>query len=398
MSAESTAGLRRSHVAAPAILTQGFRPFFLGAGLWAILAIGLWLAMLDGADPAASAFPPLSWHAHEMLYGYATAVLAGFLLTAIPNWTGRLPLSGLPLFGLVFLWLAGRVVFQISDWLGAGPTALVDLAFPVALVLVVGREILAGRNWRNLPMVVALLVLLIGNLAMHLEAAGVMDLEGAGWRLGLAVFTLLIALVGGRIVPSFTRNWLAKRAGSALPAPFGIVDKAALATTILAMALFVAIPGSPVFGWLAIVAALAQVARVARWQGKATGPEALLWVLHVGYLWIPVGLLLLGLAAILSAVPQSAGLHALAVGAVGTMTLAVMTRATLGHSGRPLTAGRGTIVVYVAILLAAVTRVGAALLPDAYDLLLAVAGCAWIVAFLGFVVLYGPLFVTRRKA
>src|SRR5438067_2847053 len=177
-----------------------------------------------------SRFDPLAWHIHEMLFGFVMATIAGFLLTAIPNWTGRPSISGAPLALLASLWLVGRVVCLVSDLVPAWFATLVDLSFPTVLAWVVAREILAARNWRNLPMIGALGVLGTANLLMHLEAAGVAVPAALGWRLGLAAVIVLISVVGGRIVPSFTRNWLAKRQAAHLPAVPGVIDRAALGT------------------------------------------------------------------------------------------------------------------------------------------------------------------------
>ncbi|ANK79824.1 MAG: hypothetical protein TEF_12145 [Rhizobiales bacterium NRL2] len=383
---------------APAVLAQGFRPFFLLAGLYGGGVLLVWTAMLHGGFAPATAFDAVAWHAHEMLYGFTMAVIAGFLLTAIPNWTGRMPLQGLPLLGLVALWALGRVAVWCSGAIGAGAAMALDLGFPAVFIAVVLREIVAGRNWRNLPMVAALTAFTAGNVLMHLEAAGWPGTDGAGARLGLAVPVALITLVGGRIVPSFTRNWLVKRGAARLPASFGTVDRAAMILTLLALAAFVIVPEGPVVAAAAFAAAAAQAFRLARWRGMATRTEPLVAVLHLAYAWIPAGLALLGLAAALpSFVPGTAAVHAFGAGAVGAMTLAVMTRATLGHTGRGLQAGRGTALLYAAVLAAGLSRVAAALLPEQAILLFSVSALGWAVAFLGFALLYGRALTTRRR-
>jgi uncharacterized protein involved in response to NO len=212
----------------PVFLTQGFRPFFLAAGLWAAAALALWIVMFATGAALPSRFDPLSWHIHEMLFGFVMAAIGGFLLTAIPNWTKRLPVRGFPLAVLAGLWLLGRIACLISALVPAELAVAADLAFPAALAAVVAREIVAGRNWRNLAMVAPVTVLGIANLLMHLEADGVAVPSGLGWRLGLAAVIVLISVMAGRIVPSFTRNWLAKRPGARLPAVPGRIDQAAL--------------------------------------------------------------------------------------------------------------------------------------------------------------------------
>jgi uncharacterized protein involved in response to NO len=323
-----------------------------------------------------------------MVFGYGFAAVAGFLLTAIPNWTGRLPLRGMPLALLALLWIAGRAAVLLSAYIGAPAAALVDLAFPAALAAVVAREIVAGRNWRNLPMVAALLLLGTGSLLVHLHALDVAYTALLGNRLGIAVLLMLIALVGGRIVPSFTRNWMVKhRRGAALPAQGGAVDGIALALTLAALTAWVAAPDAAMTPWLALAAGVALAVRLARWRGRQTLREPLLAVLHLGYGWLALGLLLLGAPGI----PASAALHALTAGAVGTMTLAVMTRATLGHTGRELAADRATVAIYGLVTLAALMRVAAPLAGGHAPTLTAAAGAAWSAAFLLFALSYGRL-------
>lgn len=371
------------------MFSAGFRPFFLLAGLWSALAVPLWLCAYTGGIVLPSAVPAVVWHAHEMVFGFAFASVAGFLLTAIPNWTGRLPLRGAPLAALAFLWLAGRAAVLLSAWIGALPAALIDLSFPVALIAVVAREIVAGRNWRNLPMVAALSLLATGSLLVHLHALGFSYTAETGNHLGIATLSMLIALVGGRIVPSFTRNWLARaRPKGALPAQGSRFDIAALAITFAALACWVAIPQAAVTPWLALAAGIALAVRLSRWCGLATLREPLLFVLHAGYGWLAFGLLLMGLNAFGHWLPASAALHALTIGAVGTMTLAVMTRATLGHSGRPLAAGGGTTAIYLLVTLAALLRLGVPLTGSLAMPLTWAAGAAWSAAFLLFVILY----------
>ena len=380
------------------MFSAGFRPFFLAAGLWSAVAVPAWLLSYSGGAALPGAFPPFVWHVHEMVFGFAFASVAGFLLTAIPNWTGRLPLRGAPLAALAGLWLAGRIALLLSALLGPLATAAIDLAFPAALTVLVARELVAGRNWRNLPVLAALSLLLAGSLLVHLQAIGLAYTALLGNRLGVATLLMLIALIGGRIVPSFTRNWLAKRRpDGAMPAPSGPIDLAALAVTFAALAAWVASPGGPVMQWLTLAAGLALALRLSRWRGLATLSEPLLFVLHAGYGWLAFGLAALGLSGFAPFLPQSAALHALTVGAIGTMTLAVMTRATLGHSGRALSADRATAAVYLLVTLAALARVAAPLSGGAYLALTWTAAIAWSCAFLLFVVAYrGPLLQLRK--
>jgi uncharacterized protein involved in response to NO len=389
----------RSHLG-PAVFSAGFRPFFICAAAWAALAIPLWLATFAGHIEVPSALAPPTWHVHEMVYGYAAATVAGFLLTAIPNWTGRLPLQGGPLIGLVLLWLAGRVAVLLSARLGgAGVAAVTDLAFPLVFLGVVAREIVVGRNWRNLPMVGALALLFVGNLLVHAEALGWWNGAAAGNRLGIATLLMLVTLVGGRIVPSFTRNWLAKALpGAALPASFDAFDRIVMALTALALVVWVTWPDGPAAAPTALAAGIALAARLARWRGGPTWREPLVLVLHLGYGWLALGFILLGLSEFTAWLPPTAALHALTAGAIGTMTLAVMTRASLGHTGHALVAGRGTVAIYALVTIAALLRLLAPFGGSGYLVLLCLAGIAWAGAFGLFVALYGPALMRPRAA
>jgi uncharacterized protein involved in response to NO len=355
----------------------------------------LWISAIQGYVAIPTLFDPIGWHAHEMLFGFVVAAIAGFLLTAIPNWTGRMPLQGLPLAALVAAWLAGRAAVFGSAWIGGGIAATLDLSFLALLVAVVLREIFAGRNWRNLPMPVVLGGLLVANVLMHADAIGLVATGAFGQRLGIAIVILLIGLVGGRIIPSFTSNWLKKRQASYLPAGFGVFDRGALGLAAAALTIWVVAPESPIAGAALIAAGVASLTRLVRWCGYLTLAEPLVWSLHLGFAWVGVGLLLVGVSAFLPDVLPAAGMHALTAGAMGGMTLAVMTRATLGHTGRPLTADRWTAAIYLLVAAAAALRVAAAFSADAYSLLLWASGLAWITAFGLFVVHYGRMLLSR---
>ncbi len=341
-----------------------------------------------------------SWHFHEMMFGTVAAAVTGFLLTAVPNWTGRLPLRGRPLLLLVILWLFGRGVMATSLWIGPGLAAVVDLAFLLAVLLLLLREIRAGRNWRNLPVLLGVLVLLISNALYHLAAMGLADLADLSQRLAVSAVIGLLTLIGGRITPSFTRNWLVKRNAASLPASFGRLDKAALVCGLTALLAWTFQPEGPVTAGIAILAALAHALRLARWRGHLTVPEPLLLSLHLGYAWIVIGFALIALAAILPHGWQMAALHALTAGAMGTMMLAVMSRATLGHTGRPLRAGPGLGLAYALVTLAAVARIVAAPLPEVHGPLILVSAGAWIAAFGCFLIVCAPALTgpVRRAA
>ncbi len=377
----------------PPILQYGFRPFFFLAALHAGVAIPAWLSMYFTGQALPGPFPGLYWHAHEMVFGYLQAVVAGFVLTAIPNWTGRLPLSGWPLAALVLLWTAGRVACAgLPDPLVA---MAVDVTFPAVLAFAVWREVLAGRNWKNAP--VAVMISLFG-MANVLDHAANLDLvtPGVGLRLALGSIAMLLALIGGRIVPSFTRNWLVKQRCTKLPASFGLLDKVALGTTAAASTAWVAVPDETFTAFALILAGILLGARLVRWRGHRTAVEPIVLVLHVGYGWLAVALALLGLASV-GGIPESAALHALTAGAIGTMTLAVMTRASLGHTGREIVADRTIAAMYLTVTAGAALRVAAPFAGDGYAPVLIAGGALWSTAFMLFAIRYAPILWGRRR-
>jgi uncharacterized protein involved in response to NO len=379
----------------PAILSYGFRPFFLSGALWAAIAVALWLPMLSGRLALPSAFSPIEWHVHELVFGYVPAVIAGFLLTAVPNWTGRLPVVGTPLLLLFLTWAAGRIAMLISLWIGAGISVAIDLAFLAALGLVVAREIIAGNNTRNLKVLAVVALLLVGNGLFHLEAAARIG-NGHGTRLGIAAIVMLIMLIGGRIIPSFTRNWLSRRGPGRLPAPFDRFDIAAMTASGVALASWVILPQATPTALLALPACALNVTRLYRWAGERTAAEPLVLILHVAYAFVPIGFLLLALGILApSLVVRTGALHGWTAGAIGLMTLAVMTRASLGHAGRPLTARRPIQLIYIAALMAALARIAAAF-GVLHEPMLHLSATMWVLAFGGFVVIYAPLLAGRR--
>ena len=383
----------------PAILSFGFRPFFLGAAIWAAVAMALWIPALTGALDLPTRFDAASWHAHEFLFGYLSAVIAGFLLTAVPNWTGQLPIVGWPLGGLFVLWVGGRAGVLLSDGLPSLDVALVDLAMPVALTGFLAREIIVGKNWRNLIVLTMLGIFTISNAIFHWEAArGDYAAQGYGLRAGLGAALMMIAVIGGRIVPSFTRNWLARQGPGRLPVPpMQRFDKIALLALLAALFAWIAAPEAQALAPLLLAAGALHLVRLARWAGDRTLAEPLLWILHLGYLFLPLGAIALGVSILVPGVFGGASAqHLWMAGAVGLMTLAVMTRATLGHTGHELKAGRGTLTLYLGQLAAILARLAAGLWPDQAPLLHILSGLAWIAAFGGFAMLYGPAMMRRR--
>ena len=380
----------------PPVLRGGFRPFFFAAACWALVVTALWVCALAGRLELPTYMDSLAWHRHEMLFGFLGSAIAGFLLTAIPNWTGRLPVAGSRLALLFALWLSARLALLFSAHTGAMAAVVLDVGFPVVLALVAAREILAARN-RNVPIVIVLGLLAIANSVDHAEALGFDVSPGLGWRAGFGLVLMLVSLIGGRIIPSFTRNWLAKQGVTkGLPGQPGRFDMATLAVSAAALAGWVAVPDAKIVGALLIAAGGLHAIRLARWSGMKTRRDPLVFILHISYAWLPLGLLLLGASAFVWCIPASSALHALSAGAMSSMTLAVMTRATLGHTGRSLVADRATQFIYLLVTLGAVLRVAAPLLPFDYLRSIAAAGTMWGAAFLLFAVAYGSKLLGPR--
>jgi uncharacterized protein involved in response to NO len=360
--------------------------------------MALWIGVVTGAWTIAADYGPVAWHAHELLFGYVSAAMTGFLLTAIPNWTGRLPVRGGPLAALLLLWIAGRAAMLGADSIGTVPAAAIDSLFLLVLALTVVREIAAGKNWRNLKTVGLIAALALANIGFHAETilAGAPDIA---LRAGIGLIIGLVMLIGGRIVPSFTRNWLAQRQPKRLPAPFGRPDMYLMAVAAIALLVWVIAPETVAAGVLLLAAAAAQAFRLSRWAGLSTARQPLVFVLHAAYAFVPLGFLTVGVAALWPDVlsPTDA-LHAWTAGAVALMTLAVMTRATLGHTGRGLTAGTATQAIYLAAGTAALARLAVPFLPDLAMPLLDLAAAAWIAAFVGFAVIYGPMLTGLRQS
>jgi uncharacterized protein involved in response to NO len=380
---------RRMAVSHP-FLRGGFRPFFFGAGLWAVIAIGLWLCELAGEINLPSRFEGVAWHRHEMLFGFVGAAVAGFLLTAIPNWTGRFPITGKPLLALFGLWTAARLAVLVSGLTGLWLAAILDVGLFVSLAVLAAREVIASKN-RNMPIVALVLFFGLADAADYAEAAGAIS-GGLGWRGAIALLIVMISMIGGRIIPSFTRNWLVKRgASSALPTQPQRLDVLVIAATALSLLFSLAFPGDRLTGLMLILASAAQALRLSRWGGYRTWPDPLVLILHLGYAWVPLGLLLLGLSVAGIAIPRSAGVHALTAGAMATMVLAVMSRASLGHTGRELKASPITVLAYGCLTIGALLRVVASLGAGPYLLMVYLAGAFWGAALLLFLIVYSPV-------
>jgi uncharacterized protein involved in response to NO len=396
-SSEPRRGIPRLRSEAIPLLSYGFRPFFLGAALWAFVAMILWLGLLSGSWTFATGYGAIAWHAHEFLFGYIAAVMTGFLLTAIPNWTGRFPLQGKPLLALFLLWLAGRIAMLLTDKIGIGAAALVDCIYLVTLTLVITREILAGSNWRNARVAILVALTALANIIFQVEVLIYAD-PAYGLRLAVAAIVGLIMVVGGRITPSFTSNWLTRQGSKKRPASLGRFDFGSIALAATALIAWIVAPNWRGTAALLLLMAIVQAARLSRWAGASTRREPILFILHVGYAFVPLGALMLSLSIIWPAMlPASGALHAWTTGAMGTMTVAVMTRATLGHTGREVASTLATMLIYGAILVAALARIAAPLLPAIYYQALLVAGIGWLAAFALFLLVYGPMLARAKR-
>jgi uncharacterized protein involved in response to NO len=372
-----------------ALWNLGFRPFYLLASSFAALSILSWVGRYAGILPAARLSTP-AWHGHEMLYGYTMAVVAGFLFTAVRNWTGRATPTGATLMALAALWIAGRVLVLTPFALAA---AVVNAAFPIAVAVGIGIPIVRSRSRRNYFFVALMLLLGAAVLAFHLSHLGVLSWPArASLQVGLDVVLFVLAVMGGRVIPMFTSNGIPGVHAARHP----VVEKLALGSVLALLAADVLQLPSAVGAALALGAAVAHAARLRLWQPWRTLRTPLVWVLHLAYLWVVVHLLLRGLAA-LGFVGELLAVHALTVGAIGGMTIGMMTRTARGHTGRPLVADRYEVACYVLVALAAAIRVfGGMLLPGAYLATVVVSGICWSAAFALYVVRYWPVLSRPR--
>jgi len=362
-----------------------FRVFFVLTGIWAAVAMGLWLAALRGAI----ALSPL-WHAHELLFGVVTAAAAGFLLTASANWTASEPVRGIPLLGLALLWLGGRIVMLLpapTTWF----VPLVDLAFLPVLALVLGRRLVRARSRRNYGLPLVLLLLAAAQAQWHLGDPR-QALESA-----LLLVSLLVLIIGGRITPLFTANALRK---AGVPAP--VRDRRFLAAAQLALLTLAAgaamqPQATLLAGAAALLAGSLGLLRQTGWAVAATLRDPLLWILHLGWCWLQLGLLAYGLAQLGAPVPRSLWIHLLGAGGLAAVLLGVMTRVSLGHTGRALVLPRGAVAIYLAAIAGGVLR-AASHLPGATApmLLTELAGLSWLLAWVLFLVWFAPVLAAAR--
>ena len=395
------ASVQKQRASLRALFSYGFRPFFLGAGVFAVITMSIWIAWISLQGPPWAMFgsSPFAWHAHEMIFGFAAAAVAGFLLTAVPNWTGALPLSGPPLVLLFGVWLAGRIAMLAAGVIGTVFAAGIDLCFLPLLGVSAARQLFIKPAARNLLLLAILAAMLGANVAYHLANTGLWPGQELGSiRFALMLLVLMIAIVGGRVIPAFTHNWLHLNTTSVrMPERFAWLDAAA----IIGIAVVAALQLVPAPDWLqgcvALVAALSNGARLFLWRGTGTWRAPIVFILHIGYAWLVVGLLMMSAAAFGAGLPSIPAEHALGAGAVATTIMAIMTRASLGHTGREITAPNAVVLAYCLLTFAALLRVfGVHLAPAHYVDLLLTAAVAWVGAFALFVIAYVPILTMPR--
>ncbi len=374
----------------PALFSFGFRPFFLLASIWAAVAVPLWMLALFGVGEDMAAVFTRDWHVHEMLFGYTGAVIVGYMIVAGANWTGHYPVAGRPVILLALLWIAGRAAMLASSALGPA-AAVVDTAFLVLFALAMWREQLAASNRRSLAPCVVVTLLAIADVGFHASMIAP-DLGPASERMALGLVTFLITLMGGRLVPSFTSNWMMQQKIKLVPPPPGRFDQATVAMTGAAILLWLLLPSNLLTGATLATAGAGLFVRLLRWRGWVAARDGMVLILHLGYFWCALGLALLGASILLPAqVPFTAAVHALTAGAIGVMTLAMMTRTSRSHTGRERRADEVTLIIYALVNAAAVMRVLAPFLIPIHLELLGLSAACWSLAFALFALSYGPM-------
>ncbi len=388
------------------ILSAGFRPFFLFAGLYGTFPLIAWIAVYTGTASLPGPMNPVYWHGHEMVFGFGAAGMAGFLLTAVPSWTASPPLKGLPLAALAALWIVGRAAMWAGWGLGPWAVAVADLTLLATLGVVLGAKVIACGQVRNYPLAVLVVILLIANALMHLDTLGLADGAAAiGLRLGVYVFCLLVALIGGRVIPAFTANVLKARGDATEVVSSRGLEKAAIAGLILAIVLDLAMPDAGPWrgaaGAVAMVAGLLLLLRLRRWRLVKILDDPILWILHMGHIWLALGFVLKGLADTTGLIAPGDAIHALSAGAMGTMIMAMMSRAALGHTGRPMKAPPAIVVAYVLVLVGALLRVAGPTLGllangDIEAAIIVTGGLMWVGGFVLFSIVFWPILTGPR--
>ena len=373
-----------------------FRPLFLCAGILAIVAVVWWVAGFVHGIPTPSLGTASFWHAHEMIFGFGGAAIGGFLLTAIANWTGRPAISGPMLMGLTFTWIFGRVVIGFGESL---PTALVILgaiAYFVFLIALGQRELMAARNFKNLRVLAVIGVIALFDGLFTAACLDALALDAVMlYQTAILTIILLISLIGGRVIPAFTRNWMTRdHVNAPMPTMFNRFDMLCLASVAISIVAGIIDPEGMAFGSALLLAAALHGVRLIRWRGIHSWREPIVAMLHLGYFWVPVGLALLGASVIWpDAITSRDALHGLTGGAIACMIIAIAGRAALGHTGREVRAGVLLNTAFALIWISTVFRIVAGQSDGHYITLLAIATLMWIGGWLAFLIGYGPVLI-----
>lgn len=382
----------------PTLLAHSFRPFFLLTALFATVSVLSWVGLLFGAWPLPLGWNTPKWHSHEMLYGMVPAAIAGFVLTAATNWTGAAPLRGLRLLALIVLWLAGRLAMGMAGWLPSWLVVAVDLAFLPVLAAYLGFILWRHNNRRNFVLVGILAVLSIGNLLMHIGfTTGSADLLSKGELLGFNTILLVMAVIAGRIIPAFSSNWLRNHGGNpdcVTRSPW--TDRLALGSVALLIPLDAFAAPHPIVSAIALIAGLLNGVRLLQWGGWRVLKEPLLWILHLAYAWLVLALILRAINPYCALVTDGLWQHTLGVGAIGTLILGVMTRVSVGHTGRPLKLVNFGLAIYFAITASVVFRLLTAAGLIGFSSGISLSALGWVSAFGLFLVLYWPILSRPR--
>lgn len=381
-----------------AFFSAGFRTFFFSAALFAGIAVFLWLFLY--IDNSADLFPnklnPLAWHVHEMLFGYLSAVIAGFLLTAIPNWTGQPGLCENKILSLFIIWCLGRICMFFL-W----PSVLavfIDSLFLIILAAYAWVAIILAGLKRNIIICILITLLALSNIFFHGQYYFA-ESYGLGQRAAVAIILVLMSIIGGRVIPVFTTNWLEKKNVKSLPVVQGKLDIFCIIFTVISLSLWVVKPWSLYTGMFLVINGLSHIYRMSRWRFTATLTEALLWILHVAYFWLAIAILLLGCQILFPDLfPGNMAIHAVTSGAAAVFPIAIMTRATLGHSGCQLTADSITVLIYFLVMAGALIRVLAVYVSGNYTLLIFISGILWASGFLVFCIHYSEYFFKSDTA
>ena len=378
------------------ILNNSFRPFFILCGLLAFFSIPIWLLNYFSIFNNLENISALLWHQHEMFFGVISAAMTGFILTALPNWTGKLPKNGWRLLLLIFLWIIGRIAFLSSNIINNIVIAILDLPFLTILLFFISREVIIGKNWKNFPIIILFFLFTIANWIFHIELILHNLYPTISIKLAICTLILLVTILGGKIIPSFTINWLKAHNNHALPIVKKKFDNFAILILIIFLFYYMFYPNYKFTPYFSIVVGFVHFFRLLNWKSWTIISEPLLWILHLGYAWLVISLILFGLSMLWNAIPSTVSIHAFTTGAFTTMIIAVMTRASLGHTGNKLKASSGTTVIYVAISIAAILRTIEPLLYNNNIILINLAGIFWSIAFGLFLFFYSPILLYKK--